>query len=106
MQLLEELKEYLRIDGDYEHSTINLFLNSAKQTLLNAGVKFPNDLYAVDENGIEKYSLHRLALINLASHYYENRTIVSQNSQNIVPHSIQTMILQLKWVKTDESSTV
>lgn len=106
MTLLEELKEYLRIDGVYEDTTLNTFIESAKVTLIGSGVQLPTDFYAVDEKGKEKYPLHRLAVISLASHYYENRQISSQYAQNQVPFSVQTMILQLKWVDINESSTI
>lgn len=106
ISLLEEFKEYLRVDGEYEDLTLNLFLDSAKLALLNSGVRLPRDLYEVNENGIELYSLHRLAILTLASHYYENRQVASQNAQNIVPFSVQHMILQLKLVNINESSEI
>lgn len=106
MTLLEKLKEYLRIDGTYDDPILNTFIESAKVTLIGSGVQLPTDFYVLDENGKEKYPLHRLAVLNLASHYYENRQISSQYTQNVVPFSVQTMILQLKWVIIDESSTV
>ena len=104
--LLDEFKEYLRVDGNYEDSTLNLFLASAIKTLENAGVPLPQDLYEVSENGIEIFSLHRLAILTLASHYYENRQVASQNAQNIVPFSVQHMILQLKVGDSNESSEI
>lgn len=103
MTLLDEFKEYLRIDGVYEDNTLITFIEAAKTTLIGTGVQLPKDFYAVDETGNQKYSLHRLAVINLASHYYENRQLVSQYAQNQVPFSVQSMILQLKWVNIDES---
>lgn len=106
MQLLDELKEYLRIDGNYEDLTLNLFLDSAKIALSNSGVRLPQDLYKKNENGIEIYPLHRLAILTLASHYYENRQVASQNAQNIVPFSVQHMILQLKVGDFSESGSI
>lgn len=106
MQLLDELKEYLRIDGNYEDLTLNLFLDSAKIALSNSGVRLPQDLYKKNENGIEIYPLHRLAILTLASHYYENRQVASQNPQNIVPFSVQHMILQLKVGDFSESGSI
>lgn len=104
--LLEEFKEYLRVDGNYEDLTLNLFLDSAKNTLKYSGVRLPQDLYEVDTSGIELYPLHRLAILTLASHYYENRQVASQNSQNIVPFSVQHMILQLKVGDLSESGSI
>lgn len=96
MNLLEEFKAYCRIDGTHEDATLNLFIHSARQTLENSGVVFPDDLYEADENGVELYTLHRLAIFVLATHYYENRQAVSSAAQNVVPMSVQNMILQLK----------
>lgn len=100
--LLDEFKEYLKVDGNYEDTTLNLFLNSAKQTLEHAGVKIPEDLEEVEN----EYDLHKLAIYILAAHYYENKQAVSNNAQNIIPFSVQHMILQLKLVNIDESGTV
>lgn len=96
MNLLEEFKQYCRIDGTHEDATLNLFIHSAKQTLENSGVVFPADLYEVDKNNVELYTLHRLAIFVLGTHYYENRQAVSHVAQNVVPMSVQNMILQLK----------
>lgn len=104
--LLEEFKEYLRVDGDDENSTLSTFLSTAKVVLENSGVSLPQDLTEVDEDGEKKYPLHFLATITLASHYYENRQVASNVAQNIVPFSVQHMILLLKLVNIDESSTI
>lgn len=103
--LLEELKEYLHLDSEDEDTTLNTFLIAAQQTLINAGVKIPKVLYQLGNNE-DKFALHRLAICNLAAHYYENRQVVTNTSQNMVPFSVQTMILQLKWVDIDESSEI
>lgn len=100
MQLLDELKEYLRIDGNDEDTTLSLFLSSAQLVLENSGVKLPKDYYLiVDDKDV--FAEHRLAVIMLATHYYENR-IATTNMKNEIPYGVQTMILQLKWVNPDE----
>ena len=106
MTLLSEFKEYLRVDSDCEDHTLKIFLTTAKATLELSGVRFPQDLTEVDENGEKKYPLHFLAVIALASHYYENRQAVSSQAQNVVPFSVQHMILLLKLVNIDESGTI
>lgn len=106
MTLLEEFKEYLRVDGDDENSSLSTFLSTAKVALDIAGVRLPQDLIEVDTDGEKKYPLHFLAVITLASHYYENRQVASNQAQNIVPFSVQHMILQLKLVNIDESSEI
>lgn len=105
MTLLDELKEYLRIDVDYEDATLNLFITSAQQFLKSAGVNLPQD-YFVGEGQDDIYAMHRLAIYTLAAHYYENRQAVSSNAQNLVPYSVQTMVLQLKVGDVDEPGTI
>ena len=106
MTLLDEFKEYLRVDGEDENSTLSSFLSAAKVVLENSGVILPRDLLDENGNGEKKYPLHFLAVITLASHYYENRQVASSQAQNIIPFSVQHMILQLKLVKIDESNTI
>ena len=106
MTLLSEFKEYLRVDGDCEDHTLKIFLSTAKAFLKESGVSLPQDLMVVDENGEKKYPLHFLAVITLASHFYENRQAVSSQAQNVIPFSIQHMILLLKLVNIDESSEI
>lgn len=103
--LLDEFKEYVRVDGDDENQSLSTFLSSAQSVLKNAGVTLPENYY-LNINGQDIYAEHRLAVLVLASHFYENRQIASQNAQNQIPFSIQTLILQLKWVKIDESSAI
>lgn len=103
MTLLDEFKEYIRVDGNDEDLTLNTFLTSAKEALKFAGVNFPASIIAVNESGEKTYPLHFLAVIVLAAHYYENRQAVSDKNLTIVPFSVQHMILQLKLVKIDES---
>lgn len=106
MTLLDEFKEYLALDGNDADTTLATLLSSAKTTLEFSGVRLPQDLTEVGDDGEKKYPLHFLVVITLASHYYENRQVVSNVAQNTVPFSVQHMILQLKLVKIDESGTI
>jgi hypothetical protein len=96
--LLNELNEYLRLDGDEDSS---LFLHAAIVYLENAGVKQPSDYY-LRVNGKEVYAQHRLAIYVLATHFYENRIVINPNSIKVaqipIPYGLESMILQLKWV--------
>ncbi|MGE7020417.1 head-tail connector protein [Solibacillus cecembensis] len=104
--LLDDLKDYLRIDGDDENSSLSLFLQSAILYLANAGVKQPSDYYHKSVEGNDVFSQHRLAVHMLATHYYENRIVYSAGkSGEVIPYGLQTIILQLKWVNPDELST-
>lgn len=105
MALLEELKEYLRIDGNDENRSLSSFISTAQSVLENAGVKLPKNYYVI-VNDKDVFAEHRLAIMMLATHFYENRTIyTSGQGKNEIPYGVQTMILQLKWVNPDELQT-
>ena len=105
--LLEDLKEYLRIDGDEENHSLSTFLYSAAAYLEGAGVKQPADYYFKKDNK-DIFALHRLAIMTLATHFYENRITITptaiKTAQIPIPYGLQSMILQLKWVNPDELS--
>lgn len=107
MPLLDELKEYLRIDGDNENQSLSSFVQSAQSYLENAGVKQPVDYYLIVEDK-DVFALHRLAIMMLATHYYENRIAVTpstiKTAQQPISYGMQSIILQLKWVNPDELS--
>lgn len=98
---LDELKDYLRIDGDDENSSLSLFLQSAISFLGSAGVKKPTDPFE-KVDGEDKYSQYRLAVQMLATHWYENRIVITPTlakvEQTPIPYGLESMILQLKWV--------
>ena len=99
--LLIELKDYLRIDGDDEDASLSLFLQSAISFLENAGVKKPTDPFAKDGD-VDIYSQYRLALLMLTTHWYENRLVINPITVKVaqipIPFGLESMILQLKWV--------
>ena len=105
--LLDELKEYLRIDGDDENRSLSSFIQSAQSYLENAGVKQPSDYYLIVE-GKDVFAQHRIAVMMLATHFYENRIAITpstiKTAQQPIPYGLQSMILQLKWVDPDELS--
>lgn len=103
--LLDEFKEYLRIDGDEENTSLNSFISSAQLFLEDAGVKQPTDYY-LKVDGKDVFARHRLAIMMLATHFYENRIVYASGKSNIeIPYGLQSIILQLKWVDPDEFST-
>lgn len=100
-ELLNELKEYLRIDGDEEDSSLSLFVQSAISYLGNAGIKKPIDPFEkVDE--VDIHSQYRLAILMLTTHWYENRLVITPTmakvEQTPIPYGLESLILQLKWV--------
>ncbi len=84
--MLEEIKNYMRIDDNYDDSLINSLIESANIYLLNAGVKnFENDLY-------------KLAIKMLVLHWYENREIVLVGSiSKNLEFTMQNIITQLQY---------
>lgn len=107
MPLLEELKEYLRIDGDDENTSLQSFIQMAQLYLENAGVKQPINYFIIVE-GKDVFALHRLAIMMLATHFYENRIAITPTTIKIaqipIPYSLQSIVLQLKWVNPNELS--
>ncbi len=102
--LMDELKDYLRIDGDEENPSLSLFLQSAISYLGSAGVKKPTDPFKKID-GLEVYSQYRLGLLMLATHWYENRIVITPSlakvEQTPIPYGLESMILQLKWVDVE-----
>ena len=85
---LNEVKSFLRVDGDYDDATIEGLASAAEVFLANGGV--PAD--AANE-------LYKLSIKLLVAHWYENREVLSSatNVQNEIPFGLRSMILQLKY---------
>jgi uncharacterized phage protein (predicted DNA packaging) len=84
--MLEEIKNYMRIDEDYDDNLINSLIEAANIYMVNAGVKnFENDLY-------------KLAIKMLVLHWYENRDIVliGSISKNL-EFTMKNIITQLQY---------
>jgi len=81
--MLEEIKNYMKIDDDVDDSLINSLIESANIYMVNAGVKnFENDLY-------------KLAIKMLVLHWYENREVIG--NANKLSFSLDNIITQLKY---------
>lgn len=97
--LMAELKEYLRIDGEEEDTTLSLFLNAAKNVLRDADVSNPVNPYEVVD-GEDVHASYRLAVMMLSTHFYENRLVITPSmakvEQTPIPYGLQSIILQLK----------
>lgn len=100
-KLLNDLKEYLRIDGDEENSSLSSFLQATILYLENSGVSQPSNYY-LKVGDVDVYAEHRLAVHMLATHFYENRNVINPTSIKVaqipIPFGLQSLILQLKWV--------
>lgn len=88
---LEELKLFLRIDGEEEDSSIEGLQIAAEEYLTNAGIKkdYTKELY-------------KLAIKILISHWYENRAVetVGKNVSKIA-FGLDTILIQLKYTQGD-----
>lgn len=88
---LEELKLFLRIDGEEEDSLVEGLKIGAEEYLTNAGIKkdYTKELY-------------KLAIKILISHWYENRAVetVGKNISKIT-FGLDTIIIQLKYTQGD-----
>lgn len=82
--MLEEIKEYMRIDGNEEDLSVQNLIISAEIYLKNAGVikDYENELY-------------NLAIKMLVLHWYENREVVGNASK--MTFSLDNIITQLKY---------
>lgn len=81
--MLQEIKEYMRLDEDYDDLLIQTLITSAETYLLNAGVKID---YADNE-------LYRLAIKMLVLHWYENREVIGDAKK--LSFSLDSIITQL-----------
>ncbi len=88
---LEELKLFLRIDGEEEDLLIESLKISAEEYLTNAGI-----------NKDYSKQLYKLAIKILVTHWYENREVenVGKNASKIA-FGLDTIILQLKYIQGD-----
>ena len=82
--MLEEIKEYMRIDEDYDDFLIQMLIISAEKYLYNAGVKetYSNELYC-------------LAIKMLVLHWYDNREIIGEAKK--LAFSLDNIITQLTY---------
>ena len=82
--MLQEIKEYMKIDEDYDDLLIHSLILSAETYLYNSGVrqKYGNDLYG-------------LAIKMLVLHWYENREVIGDAKK--LAFSLDNIITQLTY---------
>lgn len=85
--MLEELKNYLRIDGDEEDNFLVSLLSSSKQFIKTATGK------EIDETK----DLHKLAIFLFCAHQYENRNPVVSEQSNKLDYSLHSVLFQIEW---------
>jgi len=81
---LEEVKQYLRIDGSEDDNFLTSLIAAADEYLFDAGVRSTISFR------------YKLAVMLLVSEWYENRTIRGVSSD--VSYSVNSIILQLREV--------
>lgn len=82
---LEEVKDYMRVDGADEDVLISSLIMASEEYIKNSSST------TVDTGSY----LYRIACLMLVTHWYENRSIVGDNKT--VPHFIDNIIIQLKY---------
>lgn len=88
---LEELKLFLRVDGNEEDSLIKSLQAAAEEYLTDAGI--------MKNYNKEKY---KLAVKILVNHWYENRAVetIGKNVSKIA-FGLDTILIQLKYSQGD-----
>lgn len=86
---LGRLKRAIAIDSNVFDDVLTLCLNGAESKVQNSiGTKYP-DFYA------DNY-LYDLAVIQLADHYFKNRSATTQKGEVSILYGVNEIILQLK----------
>lgn len=81
---IDDLKQYLRIDSDYDDVLIDSLLIAAEEYLSNNGIT----------KNYEK-QLYKLAVKLLVSHWYENREVLGKGDN--LKFSLNAILMQLKY---------
>jgi len=90
---LEEAKKWLRIDGDYDDSIIEMLIGAAELYLKNATGK----------NFDSSNRLAKLLCWVLIVDWYENRDLIGQRPSDEVRYTIQSMLAQLEYAPDSDS---
>lgn len=85
---LDELKLFLRIDGDEENDLIEGLKTAAEEYLTNAGV-----------NKNYQKKLYGLAVKKLVLHWYENPEVIGKTDET--QFGLRGMITQLKYTQVE-----
>lgn len=90
--MIEEVKIYLRIDGSEEDFFLASLISASKEYIKNA-VGVPVD---------ETNDLHKLAVMLMVAHSYENRLPIGEGEK--LAFSLESILLQMRYCY--ESGTV
>lgn len=84
-EILEEVKEYLRVDGTDEDYQVSSLISAAKLFIKNATGKEVNETNA----------LHKLAVCLLVVHWYENREPIGKADK--MAYSLNSILFQIEF---------
>ena len=88
----EDVKLYLRIDGDYEDSLIESLIEAAESYLIDGVTDYQRN-YALDEKYRKKADLLKKIIVG---EFYNNRDSRNDNRSNL-SYTVQSMINQLQY---------
>ena len=92
---LQDLKNMLRIDGNYDDTNLMIHLEAAKLYVLNS----VNIKTAEQEKAVKADSRFKMVVGLLAASWYEAKTLTSETQQHTLPHSFYSLIQQLDFSK-------
>ena len=90
---IKELKNYLRIDHDFDDSLIETFKIAAE-----------NYIYGAIETEQVNDKRFDLAVALLVGHWYKNREATSQNNLKDIPLGVLSIIQQLRGLPTSNEN--
>ncbi|REI31456.1 head-tail connector protein [Staphylococcus felis] len=101
---LEDVKNRLRIDHDFDNAEIEGLIAASQQEIQGAVSG-----YGKADKFYENNALYNLTVINQVGHHYENRSTTSQFTKHDVSHSSLALIQTLRgayavW-KSENSNT-
>lgn len=90
---LEDIKLYLKIDGEYEDVLLIALQATAEEYLLGAGINKDYDK-----------KTYKLAVLMLISNWYTNRSVIGENGKASIeiPFGVRALIQQLQFTVAKE----
>lgn len=95
--MLQKVKDYLYLDGNFEDALIQTFINAA-QNYIECSLKDTTNVEKVRQD--QRYELLTLML---TAHFYNNRGVSIEQATHTIPHGVYPMLQQLDLVKGEET---
>jgi len=93
---LPEVKEWLRVDGNDDDSTLGILIKASEDYLKNATGKTFDDTN----------NQAKLFCLVLITDWFENRELIGKKPSEKVRESIKSILLQLQYVEANTEGTV